>query len=359
VRKGSESWTLEVQIHPSDIRKRVRYLFLTRVQVTLWSVLLLVYLLFLALAAAVAPGVVGGMLNRQEYQVLMVERARRGERLQALVSRLEQLDTRAAGLTLRMNKIFLAYGLPDRQPAKARGRSAPLAAAPDSIYSGTIQQGNRLRARVRQELAVLDTFLREVRAFEAANPDRVRTTPSICPLRGSDFVLTSPFGRRRSPFTKEFEVHPGLDLAAPVGTPVHATAEGVVTFAGQYPMNRSAAWWRYGNLVIVENGDRFVTVFGHLQEVRVKPGTRVLRGDSLGTVGNTGWSTNPHLHYEIRRRAAAVEGGEARPVDPLIYVLDRRWQNEERLLVRAKSGPGLSQFEPLPPTTGRSQRRKR
>ena len=340
-----ESWNLEVQIHPSDIRKRVRYLFLSRVQMTVGSVVLLVYLLFLAFAVAVAPGVIGGMLNGQEYHALATERASQGKRLQLLVNRMSQLEERGEALSLRMRKIAIAYGLPQ---AEAKGQGGfPVATPPatGSIYSGAIEQGNRIRFRVTQELAVTNAFLREVREFEKKNREQVRTTPSLCPLSGTDFVLTSPFGRRRSPFTKEFELHTGLDLAAPRGTPVHATAEGVVAFAGVYPMRGSAVWWRYGNLVIVRNGDRFVTIFGHLDEIKVKARQKVKPGEIVGTVGNTGWSTSPHVHYEVRR---AEENGEYRPADPILYILDRRWQNEERLLVRAQNDPGATDYEPLP-----------
>lgn len=340
-----ESWTLEVQIHPSDIRKRVRYLFLSRVQVTVWSVAVLLYLLFLAAAVAVAPGVIGGMLNGQEYQALVAERARQGERLQLLVNRMSQLEERAAALNLRMRKVYLVYGLPRPEARGQGGYPARVAPATGSIYSGTIEQGNRLRARIGQDLSVLETFLREVREFERDHEDQVRTTPSLCPLSGTDFVLTSPFGRRRSPFTKEFELHTGLDLAAPRGTPVRAPADGTVTFAGVYPMSGSPVWWRYGNLVIVRNGERFVTIFGHLDEIKVRTGQTVAQGDLLGTVGNTGWSTSPHVHYEVRRLGG---DGEYRPADPMIYILDRRWQNEERLLVRAQDGPRATDYEPLP-----------
>jgi murein DD-endopeptidase MepM/ murein hydrolase activator NlpD len=345
-----ETWSLEIQIHPSDIRRRVRYLFLTRRQVTLWSILALLYLMFLAVAAWVTPGVVGGMLNRQEYSSLVAERTQQGERLQDLVGRLEQLQERAGSLHLRMNKILLAYGLPSGRSAGQGGYPFVVRPAPDSIYSGTIQQGNRLHARIGERLSALDAFLREVRAYEQAHAEEVRSTPSICPLRDGDFVLTSVFGRRRSPFTREFELHAGLDLAAPRGKPIHSPADGEVVFAGQYPLRRSIGWWRYGNLVMVRNGERFVSVFGHCDEIKVKRGQKVRQGDVLATVGNTGWSTSPHVHYEIRRK---TEDGEWIPVDPLIYILDHRWQNEERWLVTPQSAPGAQAFEPLPPLVGK------
>ena len=340
-----ESWTLEVQIHPSDIRRKVRYLFLSRLQVTLWSVVLLLYLFGLTCAVAFAPGVIGGVLNSQEYQSLTTERARHGERLQALVGRMEQIDRRTAALKARMDKIFLAYDLPRVEARSDGGNPFPRVPVPDSIYARAVLRGNQLQARIGERMGLLDTFLREVREFERGNPEQVRATPALCPIRGSDFVLIGAFARRRSPFTREFEFHAGLDLAASRGTPIHAPADGVVAFAGQVPMGRSPVWWRFGNLVILRHGDRFVTAFGHCDELRVRTGQTVRQGDFLATVGSTGWSTSPHVHYEVRRR---MGDGEYRPVDPMIYILDRRWQNEERLLVRAASGLADMEYEPLP-----------
>jgi murein DD-endopeptidase MepM/ murein hydrolase activator NlpD len=349
-----ESWSLEVQIHPSDIRKRVRYLFLTRAQLTAASLLALVYLFGLALGAAVAPGVIGGYLSRQEYQTLTVERTRQGERLQSLVDRAGQLDGRIGELDRRMGKILLAYGLPPVQAAKRP--AVPSAAPPGtpSVYARTIQQGDHLRSDIRQRLMALDASIGQAREFETAHPDEVRMTPSLCPLR-DEFVLVSSFGRRRSPFTRELEFHEGVDLAAPLETPVYATADGVVAFAGQFPVRPGSAWWRYGNLVMVKNGESFVTVYGHNSQILAKAGQRIQRGDRLATVGSSGRTTSPHLHYEVRRKGA---DGIYRPVDPLIYILDRHWPNEDRLLLRARSARPVRDFEPLPSSVGGRPGRK-
>lgn len=347
-----ESWSLEVQIHPSDIRRRVRYLFVSRGQLTAWSLLALAYLALLALGVAVAPGVIHSFLNRQEYQDLTAERMRQGERMESLVGRLDRLEGRSTDLDLQMAKVFLAYGL---SPARPPGRpSAPLEPAADSIYARAIERGDRLRTQTRARLAHLASSLRDVRAFEAAYPDRVRATPSVCPLR-NEFVLVSSFGTRRSPFTRQLEFHPGVDLAAPLETPVYATSDGVVAFAGQVPLTRSSYWWRYGNLVIVEDGSEFITVFGHNSRIVVKAGQPVKRGDLLATVGDSGRSTSPHLHYEVRRKGP---DDVYRPVDPLIYILDHRWPNEERLVVRARSAPPVRDFEPLPRFGGGPRGRK-
>ena len=352
--KAGERWRLEVQIHPSDIRKRVRYLFLSRRQITGWLLPVLLYLLALALAAAVAPGVVSGLTNREEYKLLAAERSRQGERLQALLGRMGELDRRVAELNLRMDKVFLAYALPPVPPPPTVPASR--VPVPRSIYAGSIEQGDRLRGRIRDRLRDADMDLRQVSEFERAHPEQVRTTPSVCPLHGEDFVLISSFGNRRSPFTKALELHAGADLAAPVGTPVYATADGVVAFAGQYPLSRSPGWWRYGNLVLIDNGDEFVTIFGHADRVEVRAGQAVRRGDRLATVGTSGWSTSPHLHYEVRRKDA---DGVFRPIDPLLFILDHHWPGDERLLLTARSNARNARpvqgFEPLPPS-GRSRR---
>jgi murein DD-endopeptidase MepM/ murein hydrolase activator NlpD len=339
-------WSLEVQIHPSDIRKRVRYFFLSRGQVTFWSVLALLYLLVLALAAGLAPAVIRTWLGGHEYQALISERTRQGERLQELLSRLDPIEERAEALRLRTEKIDLAYGLsPVKAPARAA--AAPASSIPESLYAGAIEQGERRRVRISSRLRYLDASLTRAREFERAHPERVSGTPAVCPLRG-DFVLTAPFGRRRSPFTGELELHPAIDLAAPLGSPVYAPGDGVVVFAGRYPLGRSAAWWRQGNLVALRHGDDFITLFGQLDEIRVRPGQRLRRGEVLGTVGRSVVDNSTHLHYEVRRREATTSGSDFRPVDPLIFILDRRWPNEERLLARARSGPAVAGFEPLP-----------
>ena len=337
-------WNLEVQIHPGDIRKRVRYLFLSRRQLTAVSVVALLYIGGVALAAALAPGVVASLANPLEVRGLLAERRLQGERLQALTGRVDELDRHAQELDRRMAKVSLAYGLP--LPAHPGRADAPAAESDRrSIYAEALAEARRSQFRLRQRLQELDGALGAVRAFEGAHPEQVRVTPSACPLEG-EFVLVGSFGKRRSPFTRELEFHPGVDLSAPVGTPIHATADGVVVFAGQVPIHRSREWWRYGNLVIVENGDGFFTIFGHDDRVEVRPGQRVKRGDLLATVGNTGWGvTSPHVHYEVRRRGA---DGTYRPVDPLIYILDHRWPNEDRLLLAARTAPPVRDFEPLP-----------
>ncbi len=336
---------LEIQYHPQNIRRGVRYLFLSRRQVA-WTVAgSLAYLVFAGFALYVAPTVIGNYLAMDEYEELVSQRLEEGERLKAMVQRLAELETESDDVRLEMSKIYLAYGFSDDGALGQGGYPHTPAEVPQSIYAADIRRGNGLHARISEQLGVLQALLEEVQSFEASHREQVATTPSMSPLRGEDFVLTSPFGTRTSPFTKEIDFHAGIDLAAAVGTPIYAPADGVVAFAGRYPLRRSVGWWRYGNLIALRNGDRFITLFGHCEEIKVRNGQKVRQGDVIGTVGNTGWSTNPHLHYEVRR---LEEEREFVPIDPRIYILDHRWRDEEKVLIRARKSPDTLGFEPLP-----------
>lgn len=126
----------------------------------------------------------------------------------------------------------------------------------------------------------------------------------------------SPFGGRTDPFSGEGAIHTGVDLEAPMGTPVRVTADGIVSFAD----------WEsgYGRLIIVNHGNGVQTYYGHLSRFEVVPGEEVRRGDVIARSGASGRVTSPHLHYEVRL------GGT--PVNPYPYL--------------AKSGVGGSASTP-------------
>lgn len=342
----SQGPLLEIQVHPSQIRLGVRYFFFTRRQLAIWGTGIAAYVALVVFSLVVSPIVIGNLFQRSEYESLVAERRRQGERLKALSAQLAQVGEASDALHLRMSRIYLAYGL-DSEHEEGQGSGYPFvdAEVPQSIFRNSIRHGRRLESQIREQMAVLGSFIEEVQGFEEVHADQVRTTPSLAPLEREDFVLTSPFGTRRSPFTKQIDFHPGIDLAAATGTPIYAPADGKVVYAGRYPVRQSVSWWRYGNLVALRHGDRFISLFGHCDTIDVRVGQAVKQGEVVGTVGNTGWSTSPHLHYEVRRRE---EGGEYKPVDPRVYILDHDWRDEEQLLVRGRRAPDLSDFEPLP-----------
>jgi len=113
-----------------------------------------------------------------------------------------------------------------------------------------------------------------------------------------DLALTSNFGARSDPFTGRTRMHKGIDIPGPVGTPIYATADGIV----------SRAQWvnGYGNLIEISHGNDTETRYGHLSKLLVEPNSRVKRGQLIGLMGSTGRSTGSHLHYEIRIAGAAI-----------------------------------------------------
>ena len=133
------------------------------------------------------------------------------------------------------------------------------------------------------------------------------STPAIRPIsRGEKSWVTSSFGFRRSPFTGQREFHRGFDISTRKETPILATAEGVVTFVGKKGL--------LGNTVIIDHGHGMVTRYGHCSKFLKKRGEKVKRWEPIALVGNTGRSTGPHVHYEVRLNGI--------PVNPYKYILN-------------------------------------
>jgi murein DD-endopeptidase MepM/ murein hydrolase activator NlpD len=131
----------------------------------------------------------------------------------------------------------------------------------------------------------------------------IKSTPTLLPTRG---WITSYYGQRKSPYSGRIKMHEGIDIGAKIGTPIVAPADGLITFSGKKP--------GFGVLVQIDHGYGVETIFAHAKTANVRKGQEIKRGALIAQVGNTGYSTGPHVHYEIR-----VNGT---PVDPLYYILD-------------------------------------
>jgi len=121
------------------------------------------------------------------------------------------------------------------------------------------------------------------------------STPSVWPVRG---WVTSPFGGRISPLTGKMQFHEGIDIAAQIGTPIIAPADGMVIKAGFEA--------GFGNMVELSHGYGIKTIFGHNSQLNVQPGQHVKRGDVIAYVGDSGSSTGPHLHYQVKLNNLSV-----------------------------------------------------
>jgi murein DD-endopeptidase MepM/ murein hydrolase activator NlpD len=112
--------------------------------------------------------------------------------------------------------------------------------------------------------------------------------------------MASGFGYRIDPVYKTTKMHAGLDFAAPQGTPIYATADGVVETSGNTGNG-------YGNHVVINHGYNYETLYGHMVRVKARAGQKVRRGEVIGWVGSTGKSTGPHLHYEVHKNGNAID----------------------------------------------------
>ena len=183
------------------------------------------------------------------------------------------------------------------------GTVAPTGGAPHELTTAELSEAlEMIEARLTARRSSLDLLAETMRAdFPGAagfvSDDSPHTMPSIWPAAG---YVSSPYGLRFG----GTEFHQGIDIAAEMGTPIVATADGVVTAAG----------WNggYGNMVDIDHGSGIVTRYGHASAVAVSVGQQVRRGEVIAYVGSTGRSTGPHVHYEVRVNGA--------PVNPAAYL---------------------------------------
>jgi murein DD-endopeptidase MepM/ murein hydrolase activator NlpD len=210
------------------------------------------------------------------------------EHIGSTLDRVERFDQKLRAITL----------LSDPQRNLAMGPTEPEAgtAAPatDTQFTQltTTVSPNALLGRLDKlsaEATRQEQSLQELQAYFQDQKSMLASTPSVWPARG---WVTSDFGQRLDPYTADRVMHAGLDIAAPHGKEVYSPSDGTVVFAGLEG--------GYGNVLVIDHGYGIKTRYGHLSKMLVKAGDRVKRGALIAAVGNTGRSTGPHLHYEVR-----------------------------------------------------------
>lgn len=155
-----------------------------------------------------------------------------------------------------------------------------------------------------RQLYIQSNSLDEIVALGKTHEDQLRKIPAIQPVANKDLKRTaSGYGWRVDPVYKTRKFHEGMDFSAAIGTPVFATGDGVILKAG---------WQQgYGNTIEIDHGYGYKTVYAHLSKIKARKGAKITRGDEIGEVGNTGKSTGPHLHYEVRLKG--------KPMNPMNY----------------------------------------
>lgn len=220
--------------------------------------------------------------------------------LEGELSRLRDLDRKlrvVAGLDPGDDQGRLAQG-----GAEVLSRSALL----DAVRKGTgrlAEWVNRDLEVLGQEITSRERSFRELKTLLEEKRSILASTPTIWPVKG---LVTAGYGYRQSPFTGQREMHEGLDVAAPHGSPILATANGVVSFSGPLAA--------FGNVVFINHGHGFTTFYAHNSSNRVKEGQQVRRGEVIAYVGTSGRTTGPHVHYEVQVNGTTV--------NPLKYIVD-------------------------------------
>lgn len=188
-----------------------------------------------------------------------------------------------------------------------------------------VATAKRLDLLTRQ-LVIQSRSLDEVGDLVLRKQEMLASIPAVQPIANEDLTQTaSGFGWRMHPIHKIMKFHAGMDFTAKPGVPIHATGDGVVTYA-EYGTNG------YGMHVIVDHGFDYETLYAHLSKLEVRKGQRVKRGDVIGLVGNTGLSVGPHLHYEVHK------GGQ--PMDPANYYFNDLTPEEYARMVEISRNAG-------------------
>jgi len=248
--------------------------------------------------AALATSYTRMLLKVSNYNDVRADREVLKSKYRTLQNVVTETNAKLGSLESLATDVALTYGFGEARHEKFPQSILAMAAqgntALDSGYHASLYAFNLLKITALKGPS--DTIAPSLFAVSERS-----SVPSIWPVRGA---VSAGFGERIDPLNGEGAFHSGMDIAAPTGTEVMASADGMVLSAGREP--------RYGNAILLDHGNGMTTKYGHLSEVDVVVGQEVKRGEVIGAVGSTGRTTGPHLHYEVHIHDA--------PVNPARYL---------------------------------------
>lgn len=243
-------------------------------------------------------GFFSGRIEAHKIEALTQENQFLTARLVDINQSIEFLQGEIASLTEKEKAIRTIFELPEIDPQQRQlGIGGPNILPDEEMglnRSGAYQSEAEIDRLIAQTNFEKEQFNVVYDALLQKKTD-LDHTPSIMPTKG---YLMRGFGMKRDPFTGEVKLHSGLDISNAIGTHVYVTANGVV--------KKAELTNGLGKTIIVDHGNGYETVYGHLSAFKVKPGDKVTRGQLIALMGNTGYSTGPHLHYEVMRNGSAI-----------------------------------------------------
>ncbi len=223
--------------------------------------------------------------------------------------RVKQLELQMNEIATRDNDVYRAIfesnPIPDsirvKEMEKKQQVSLIQGMGESELVNSITAQLNNLSLRMGYQLKSFDAIANMVKNKEQL----LAAIPSIQPISNRNLNrIASGFGYRIDPVYKDRRLHAGLDFTAPTGTPIYATADGIIKDAG---FNTGG----YGNRVVINHGFGYETIYAHMYRIKARIGAKIKRGEIIGYVGNTGKSTGPHCHYEVHKKGV--------PLDPIYY----------------------------------------
>ena len=261
-------------------------------------------LLFFGIIGALRTSIVvyDAYASQHELAAYRSEKAAQEQKLADLQKENEKMQQEMAEISALENEVRKELGN-NKQPSRGgidrsqyMGQGGPLQADIKMIDVYAAQTKN-LQAEIQQKKENLSNLLAQLKERNA----RLNATPDIWPTAGGS--ITSYFGGRANPFSGYgYDYHPGIDIGNDYGAPIYAGADGHVEFAG---------WFGgYGRYVKISHGYGYETAYGHMSSIAVSSGDYVKKGEVIGYVGSSGYSTGPHLHYEV-----IINGQDSDPLE--------------------------------------------
>ncbi len=225
--------------------------------------------------------------------------------MKVLNKKLEQVESTLANIEKRDNNLYRVYfeasPIPPEQRRMGFGGINRYDYLNGYENSDLIINTTKRIDILTKELVIQSKSLDEIELLAKNNESLLSSIPTIQPISNSDLKrMASGFGWRTDPFTKKRKRHWGMDFSAERGSPIYATGDGKISRAD----NRAAG---FGNHVRIDHGFGYVSIYAHMDNISVRRGNRVKRGDIIGYVGSSGRSVAPHLHYEISKDGKKID----------------------------------------------------
>lgn len=264
------------------------------------------------------------MLKRENEQYSL-QQEMMNSRIDELASVLKEIEDRDDNI---YRTIFEAEPIPVEERNAGIGGSDRYRNLKGYENTKRITETAKKLDQLSRELYVQSKSFDDVYKLAKNKEKMLASIPGIQPVSNTDLKrIASGFGYRTHPIYKTLRMHEGIDFSAPVGTPIYATGDGKVERLND---NMSG----YGNVVLINHGFGYETLYAHMSKIIVKPGQEVKRGEIIGYVGNTGRSTGPHLHYEVRKND--------KPINPVHFFYQDLTPAEYEKVIEISSRPTQS-----------------